>query len=177
VVVGAADHRQATLLALHFRIGATAAPGHRRTLLAAALIARVCDRPAAQWDAWFLAIPGAKPSCGTSADHGAPSRTCIRRARLAAAAGLATDSMPASRVLVVLEERLAPTSAANPRRYAAELAIDPADASPALAPVDPRAILSVRPMSARSASEPAAAPDVTIDLEGLGIIAPRPESW
>ncbi len=177
VIVCAEDHRQATLLALHFRAGPTAHAGHRRALLAAAVIARIASRPVAQWDAWFLPAPCSGREGASIRNTSAPSRTCIRRARLAAAAGLITDSIPGTRMLVVLEERLAPTSDARPRRFAAELALDPTAAGPGLAPVDPRAILSIRPMPSRAASEAASPPDVTIDLEALGMIAPRPESW
>lgn len=177
---GLEDHRQATLVSLHFRAArgqgdaCGQASGRRLALAGAAAIARCVARPGALWDVWLLP---AEPK-GACARRGPGFRACVRRARLAAEARLASDCVPGARAILVLEERPEPQGAGTPRRWVAELAIDPRDGSAPMAAVDPRAVLSVRRMPARSsAGEASAAPDVTIDLEALGLIAPRAAAW
>lgn len=184
---GVEDHRQATLVSLHFRAArgcgaaspAAAPAGHRLALAGAAVIARSVARPGALWDLWLLPAE-AKGAC---APRGPGFRSCVRRARLAAEARLASDCVPGARAILVLEERPEPQQAGAretepPRRWVAELAIDPRDGSASMATVDPRAVLSVRRMPLRAGEGVApAAPDVTIDLEALGLIAPRAAAW
>ncbi len=182
------SHQQATLLALHFESATWTPCVSGPALVAASAIIRSAEFPAELWDVWFLPAPGR--------DRVARSSRCaVKRARLRAAAVLATDAA-GPELLMVVEERVAPGGDLNGgagRRFAARLAMDPfAARAEAPAAVDPAAMMSIRPMTLRlkgaqwaqwgkgamgtmDSANPQ--PDVTVDLAAMGLIAPRAESW
>ncbi|MGD9688265.1 MAG: hypothetical protein AB7K52_05170 [Phycisphaerales bacterium] len=167
---GAATHREATLLALHFRSASWTPCVSRPTLLAASAIARAFEVPGAEWDVWFL------PK-GVDAGVSRDGRPNLRRARLRATALASVRADEPTAWIMVAEERVAPGSARVARRLVIELDADPYACDALPAPVDPRAAQSAVVMESRPAHQANPSPDVTIDLVALGLIAPRAESW
>jgi hypothetical protein len=167
---GGATHQHAALLALHFRSASWTPCISGPTLLAARIIVDSVDFPQAQWDIWFFrsgSVSGAARLDG--------NRTSIRRARLRAAASVVVDDE--SSWMAVLEERVVPACGKRGRRLVAPLSINPYTIDAHVAPVDPRAAEAVYAMSARDAASANPQPDLTVDLEALGLVAPRPQSW
>lgn len=170
-VGGGATHQHATLLSLHFRSAAWTPCVPGPALLAASAIVRTVEKPAAQWDVWYFprgSSLGAATCC--------TGRTSIRRARLRAAASVVTDDDGVPWI-AVMEERLPPGSAPRGRRMVALLRTNPYGSDLSLAPIDERAVEATCTMSVREASSPNPLPDLTVDLEALGLVAPRPASW
>jgi hypothetical protein len=166
------SHQQAALLALHFRSASWTPCAAAPTLLAAAILVDAVDSPQAGWDVWYFR--------GASAHHmaapGLGGRGSLRRARLRAGASLVADDGDASWI-AVLEERVPLTSKTRARRLVARLRIDPYAVEANTAAVDPRAVVAVDVMPARETSAANPQPDVSVDLEALGLIAPRSGSW
>lgn len=179
--VGVASHQEATLLALHFRSASWTPCVSGPTLLAAAAVVRSVRNPGAQWDAWFFrrnaACPSPCPDCGEASSQSIGRIGATRRSRLHAAALAWSVGIPGTPWVMVLEERTSPGSATRGRRLVVELSTEPFAADSVLAPIDPRVVAAVGILPPRELRQSNPSPDVSVDLEALGLIAPRAESW